>query len=275
MQDIRLAARLDHFDHHNWMCDWIIISGGILSQFPAVITRRCSEVRIVRESADNEGANLSLSVRLLQGRGCPISEGLFFVLDKVQKVLEIINASIRLRSCKSVGALTRAAGRVIVNNSGTMIIGSKVKFRATHVPIELGTFPNAVLTIGDGTSINSGVSICAQERVTIGKNCGIGNYSLIMDTDFHQVGDFNAVAVAKPVTIGDDVWIGAHVTILKGVSIGQGAVVSAGSVVATSIPASTLYGGNPARFIKKTEPALADTVVSAPVQAAEPKLEPT
>lgn len=51
--------------------------------------------------------------------------------------------------------------------------------------------------------------------------------------------------------IGDNVLIGAHSIILKGVTIGNNAVVAAGSVVSRSIPANELWGGNPAKFIKK------------------------
>jgi len=188
------------------------------------------------------------------------------MIDKLGKIFELLNGYYRLRGCTSVGALTRVSGKVIVNNSGEIRIGKTVKFRGTHVPIEIGTFPGGILTIGDGTSINSGASICAQENVSIGKNCGIGNYTLIMDTDFHQVGDFNAPALAKPVVIEDDVWIGAHSVILKGVRIGQGAVVSAGAVVATSVQPFTLVGGNPARFIKKIQ--VADVVEAEPVPTA-------
>ena len=54
-----------------------------------------------------------------------------------------------------------------------------------------------------------------------------------------------------PIRIGNDVWIGMRSIILKGVTIGDGAVIAAGSVVTRDVPAGTLYGGNPARFIKE------------------------
>ncbi len=38
---------------------------------------------------------------------------------------------------------------------------------------------------------------------------------------------------------------------MPGVKIGDGAIVAACSVVARDIPAYTVFGGNPARFIKK------------------------
>ena len=158
-----------------------------------------------------------------------------------------------LRRCTSVGVLTRVEGRVIVHNGGTMTLGERISIRATHVPVELGAFPGAVLSIGDRTFINGGVSICAQECVRIGRNCAIGNYSLIMDSDFHTVGDHTQWPEARPVVIEDDVWLGARVTVLKGVTIGRGAVVAAGAVVTKDVAAHTLVGGVPAKFIRAIE----------------------
>lgn len=51
--------------------------------------------------------------------------------------------------------------------------------------------------------------------------------------------------------IGNDVWIGRESIIMPGVKIGDGAIVAAYSVVVKDIPAYTVYGGNPAKFIKK------------------------
>lgn len=51
--------------------------------------------------------------------------------------------------------------------------------------------------------------------------------------------------------IGNDVWIGQNVTIMPGVKIGDGAIISANSTVTKNIEAYTIYGGNPAKFIKK------------------------
>lgn len=51
--------------------------------------------------------------------------------------------------------------------------------------------------------------------------------------------------------IGNDVWIGRESVIMPGVKIGDGAMVAAYSVVAKDIPPYSVFGGNPARFIKK------------------------
>ncbi|HBV85257.1 MAG TPA: Vat family streptogramin A O-acetyltransferase [Desulfosporosinus sp.] len=51
--------------------------------------------------------------------------------------------------------------------------------------------------------------------------------------------------------IGNDVWIGQNVTVMPGVNIGDGAIVAANSTVVKNIEPYTIYGGNPAKFIRK------------------------
>ncbi len=58
-------------------------------------------------------------------------------------------------------------------------------------------------------------------------------------------------ATKGDVRIGNDVWIGRGVIIMSGVTIGDGAVIAAGSVVSKNIGDYELWGGNPAKFIKK------------------------
>ncbi len=50
--------------------------------------------------------------------------------------------------------------------------------------------------------------------------------------------------------LGNDVWIGRESVIMPGVKIGDGAIIAAYSVVVKDVPAYTVYGGDPAKFIK-------------------------
>ena len=53
------------------------------------------------------------------------------------------------------------------------------------------------------------------------------------------------------VVIGKNVFIGMNTLIVNAVNIGDGAIIGAGSIVNRDIPAGEIWGGNPARFIKK------------------------
>lgn len=53
------------------------------------------------------------------------------------------------------------------------------------------------------------------------------------------------------VNIGHDVWIGRGCTIMSGTTIGNGAVIAANSLVSKDIGDYEIWGGNPARLIKR------------------------
>ncbi len=116
----------------------------------------------------------------------------------------------------------------------------------------------AKLIIGNNVGVSS-TSIHVHNEVSIGDNVNIGSGCLIMDTDFHSLSSQIRLnrdvdmshAKTVPVTIGDNVFIGAHCVIGKGISIGSSSIIAAGSVVVKSIPESEIWGGNPARFIRK------------------------
>jgi maltose O-acetyltransferase len=53
------------------------------------------------------------------------------------------------------------------------------------------------------------------------------------------------------VRLENDVWLGRNVIVMPGITINQGAIVAAGAVVTRDIPAYCIYGGVPAKLIKK------------------------
>jgi acetyltransferase-like isoleucine patch superfamily enzyme len=70
--------------------------------------------------------------------------------------------------------------------------------------------------------------------------------------DFYKIKTQPRIArKAKPITIGNDVWIGARAIIMGGVHIGDGAIIAANSVVTKNVPPYTIFGGVPAKYIKK------------------------
>lgn len=55
----------------------------------------------------------------------------------------------------------------------------------------------------------------------------------------------------KRTKIGNDVWIGDNVMIKSGVTVGDGVIIGMGSIVTKDIPSYEIWGGNPARLIRK------------------------
>lgn len=58
-----------------------------------------------------------------------------------------------------------------------------------------------------------------------------------------------------PISIEANVWIGFNTCVMPGVTIGEGAIVGARSLVLDDVAPYTIVGGNPARLIRKLEPA--------------------
>lgn len=117
---------------------------------------------------------------------------------------------------------------------------------------------NAILNIGNNVGITA-VTIMCHNHIIIGDNVMIGVGTHIYDTNFHNINPYFRIdkndpieqVKTAPIVIKDNVFIGAFSIILKGVTIGENSVVAAGSVVVNSIPNNEIWGGNPARFIKK------------------------
>lgn len=117
-----------------------------------------------------------------------------------------------------------------------------------------------ILTIGDNVGISATAIVCSNS-VVIEDNVRIGGGTVIYDTDFHSLNYKERIAKPEiriniktvPVIIKRNAFIGSNCTILKGVTIGENSIVGASSVVSKNIPNNEIWGGNPARFIKKLE----------------------
>jgi acetyltransferase-like isoleucine patch superfamily enzyme len=98
--------------------------------------------------------------------------------------------------------------------------------------------------------INHACSFLDLGGITIEDDVLIGpKVSLITENHPLDPADRRAL-LTKPIVIRRKAWIGAAATILPGVTIGENAVVAAGAVVNTDVPANTVVGGIPAKFIK-------------------------
>lgn len=150
--------------------------------------------------------------------------------------------------------------KIIIGDNFTAYSGYKSTIDSERKNF-LAAVGGAKIIIHDNVGMTS-TSIYCQEKVEIGNHVLIGADTIIMDNNFHSL-DYTIRGTSKegyhhkgtintaPVIIGDNVFIGTRCVINKGVNIGEGTVVAAGSVVVKDIPAWEVWGGNPAKFIKK------------------------
>lgn len=162
----------------------------------------------------------------------------------------LISAKFYLRNCTDKGVKVTVNGKPMIRNRGTLILGNRVAIWSVFDRTKLLVHPGGTLRIGSGSRIN-GVHISVKSSVTIGENVHIGPYSLIMDSDFHDVADTKKEGKKGDVEIGNNVWIASKVTILKGVKIGEGAIIAAGAVITKDVPPYCIAAGVPGKVIKR------------------------
>jgi len=116
------------------------------------------------------------------------------------------------------------------------------------------TKPNPYLKIGNHVGIGRNCYIAIKSNLYIGNYTRLGHNVAILDNEHQFKKEFlimSQEATIKDILIGEDCWIGSNVTILKGSTIGNGSIVGANSLVNKNIPTNEIWGGNPAKFLKK------------------------
>ena len=180
-----------------------------------------------------------------------LTHGARRLLSDPRQALHLVNAQLRFRWRARVPISVRLRGGVRLDGGGTLRLGERVNMVGTTVPIELCAWKGGVITIGEATFVNYGVSISAHESVSIGQSCAIGQYVIINDNDYHDIEDKRRIPQSRPVVLEDRVWLGARVIVMKGVRIGHDSVIGAGSVVTGDIPPRSVAVGMPARVIRR------------------------
>lgn len=145
-------------------------------------------------------------------------------------------------------------------------------FAWLHKSVKLST----QLSIGRFSYINAGSVLGGKYPIRIGAFCSIAAELYAWTWESHDVDHVTtspvrlilglpitySQIVEKPlgITIGSDVYLGHQVRIMPGVTIGDGAVVGARAVVTRDLEPYGIYGGVPARLIRKR---FADPVIAA------------
>jgi acetyltransferase-like isoleucine patch superfamily enzyme/acyl carrier protein len=155
-----------------------------------------------------------------------------------------------LRHATRCGAEARVDGDADIGGGGEICIGADFLLVSHPVRSHMLADRGARITIGDGVRISWGAAIAAQQAIDIGDHTTLGPFVVIMDNDFHKVGDRHAAGAVAPVRIGSHVNIGARVTILRGSTIGDNARVLSGSMVSGYVPPNATVSGVPARVVQ-------------------------
>lgn len=160
------------------------------------------------------------------------------------KVQQIVSRTIQLSA-----ALNTSTDINQIRERLSQIIGTPLD-ESTTVFAPFYTNFGRFTQIGKNVFINHACSFLDMGGITLEDHVLLGpKVNLI--TENHPVDPANRRAlICKPIVIKRNAWIGAAATILPGVTIGENAIVAAGAVVSRDVPANTVVGGVPAKFIK-------------------------
>lgn len=97
--------------------------------------------------------------------------------------------------------------------------------------------------------------IVARNNITINKNCQIAEMVTIRDQN-HNFGQKGKTITEQgfstaPIVIEENVWLGAKVTVTAGSTIGKNTVIGAHALVRGTLDSDAVYGGIPAKLLKK------------------------
>lgn len=160
------------------------------------------------------------------------------------EVWEIVNQTIALSTKLNASGKVEEIRAIL-----SEILGQSID-PSTTVLAPFSTNFGKHTTIGKNVFINHGCSFLDLGGITIEDDVLIGPQVKIV-TENHPVDPGNRKSLdVKSVHIGKNVWLGAGAIILPGVTVGENSIVAAGAVVTKDVPANTIVGGVPAKFIK-------------------------
>lgn len=112
---------------------------------------------------------------------------------------------------------------------------------------------NGDIDLADDVNVGFNCELFSASLVSIGKGTLLAAYTYVIGGD-HDFSDPSKSILEQGrksdgVRIGAGAWLGAGAKVLDGVSVGDNAIIGAGAVVTSSVPASSVAVGIPARVV--------------------------
>ena len=124
-------------------------------------------------------------------------------------------------------------------------------------------FPKG-LNLSNNVAVGWSVELDARGGIFVDHDTNISSHAVFI-TGSHDIDDPLFTASFKPIHVGHHCWIGTGATILQNVTIGNGAVVAAGAMVTRDVPPYEVWGGIPAKYIRKRNPEFNYSIKGAPL----------
>jgi acetyltransferase-like isoleucine patch superfamily enzyme len=186
---------------------------------------------------------------------CKVYRRLFFYADRLRSLLTLLHLKLKYPTLQADWQTYIGRQCTIISTDSSRMILTRAVIRDRVVLVsDFG----GVLTIND-SSVGYGSVIVAHEKINIEEKCSIAEMVVIRDQN-HGYGKQGALIEEQgfetsPIYISRNVWIGSKASVLKGVTIGENAVIAASAVITKNVPAEEVWGGIPARLLKKIHPA--------------------
>ena len=193
--------------------------------------------KVEKENSSNQHGR-DIFDRMTAGEPIPLDD------PEYHKVQELVSRTLKLSASLNAATDVDQIREGLSEIIGTPLDKSTTVFAPFHT--NFGQF----IQIGKNVFINHACSFLDMGGITLEDQVLLGpKVNLI--TENHPVDPADRrTLICKPIVIKRNAWIGAAATILPGVTIGENAIVAAGAVVSKDVPANTVVGGVPAKFIK-------------------------
>lgn len=166
-------------------------------------------------------------------------------MNKILRILKNIKYKINLHS------LVEKYARIELDKGSSICFSGPISMRRFS---QIIARKGGKLSIGKNLFLNTNSTITCRSEISIQDDVIIGPNVVLVDHnhDYLACNRSDSFLLGK-IEIEKNVWIGANCVILPGTFIGENSVIAANSLVNKQIPSNEIWGGCPAKFIKKIE----------------------